>query len=90
MKPIRWSEHAARRIARREIDGAEAELAVKRPDSILAAALNRRFYQRRYLDRVLNSQMLMRALVEETDSELVAVTLYKTSKFAKYEERGKA
>lgn len=90
MKPIRWSEHAASRIAKREIDASEAELAVKQPDSLVEAGLNRRFYQRRYLDRVLNEQMLMRVLIEQTDTELVAVTLYKTSKFAKYEERGKA
>lgn len=89
MKSIRWSDHAARRIAKREIDAAEAELAVKRPDSIVETTLNRRFYQRRYLDHALNQQMLMRVLIDETDSELVAVTLYKTSKFAKYEERGK-
>jgi len=29
--------------------------------------------------------MLLRVLVEETESELVIVTLYKTSKFEKYE-----
>jgi hypothetical protein len=63
---------------------------VKQPDSIVEVSLNRRFYQRRYLDPVLREQMLMRVLIEETNSELVAVTLYKTSKFAKYEERGKA
>lgn len=85
MKPVRWSAHAARRIAKREIDAIEAELTVKQPDSLVEAALNRRFY----LDRVLNQPMLMRVLVEETDAELLAVTLYKTSKFAKYEERGK-
>lgn len=75
MKPIRWSEHATRRIAKREIDAAEAELAVKQPDWTVEVPLNRRFYQRRrYLDRQLNQQMLMRVLVEETDSELVAVS----------------
>jgi hypothetical protein len=29
--------------------------------------------------------MLMRVLVEETTSEYVVITLYKTSKFGKYE-----
>jgi hypothetical protein len=29
--------------------------------------------------------MLLRVVVEETDAELVVVTLYKTSKFRKYE-----
>jgi uncharacterized protein YuzE len=31
--------------------------------------------------------MLLRVVVEETDTELTVVTFYKTSKFAKYERR---
>jgi len=30
--------------------------------------------------------MLLRVLVEETDAEMVVVTLYKTSKLGKYEK----
>ncbi len=40
---------------------------------------------RRYLDEVLEMEMLLRVIVEETDAEMVVVTLYKTSKFGKYE-----
>jgi hypothetical protein len=40
---------------------------------------------RRYTDAVLQTPMLLRVVVEETPSELVVVTLYKTSKFGKYE-----
>jgi hypothetical protein len=88
MKPIRWSPHAALRIAKREIDRTEAEVAVKQPDSIAAAGPDRQFYQRRYFDKTLDEEMLMRVLIEETDSELIAVTLYRTSKFGKYERGG--
>jgi hypothetical protein len=42
---------------------------------------------RRYFDDVLRVEMLLRVVVEETDEELTVVTLYKTSKFAKYEGR---
>lgn len=34
---------------------------------------------------VHRSEMLLRVVVEETDSEVVVVTLYRTSKFRKYE-----
>jgi len=34
---------------------------------------------------VLETEMLLRVVVEETDTELMVVTLYKTSKFRKYE-----
>lgn len=42
---------------------------------------------RRYRDDVLRTEMLLRVIVEETRAELVVVTLYKTSKFRKYEGR---
>lgn len=45
----------------------------------------RQFHQRSYQDTTLNTEMLLRVLVEETDAEMVVVTLYKTSKFKKYE-----
>ena len=40
---------------------------------------------RRYFDEILETEMLLRVVVEKTDMELTVVTLYKTSKFAKYE-----
>ena len=36
-------------------------------------------------DSVLQTEMLLRVVVEETETEWVIVTLYKTSKFKKYE-----
>jgi hypothetical protein len=47
--------------------------------------LRRRIFMRRYFDTILETEMLLRVVVEETDTELTVVTLYKTSKFAKYE-----
>ncbi len=86
MKPVRWTPHALREIARREIDRAEAELTLRQPDTVIAAPPARHFYQRRYVDKTLNEMMLLRVLVEETDSEMAVVTLYKTSKLGKYEK----
>lgn len=84
MKPIRWSDYATRKATKRQIDRAEAESAVQHPGAVIAARANRKFYQRRYLDRQYNQEMLMRVLIEEMESELVVVTLYRTSKVRKY------
>ena len=63
----------------------EAELAIAQPESVTPAHPRHQFRQRRFLDKTLNAKMLLRVLVEETDLEFVVVTLYKTSKFKKYE-----
>ncbi len=39
---------------------------------------------RRYLDRSLGREMLLRIVVEDTQFERVVVTLYKTSRLDKY------
>lgn len=88
MKSIRWSAHALYELERRQIDADEADITIREPSEQLAASANRRFHQRRYFDIALQSEMLMRVLLEETEAELVVVTLYKTSKFEKYERGG--
>jgi hypothetical protein len=86
MKPIRWSDHAQKKLARREVSRGEVEQTVVQPDFIADGQSPRQIYTRRYDDAVLQTKMLMRVVVEETAEELVIVTLYKTSKFKKYEE----
>jgi hypothetical protein len=87
MKPVRWSPHARGKIAKREIDQSEAELTLSQPDSVVGASPIGKFYQRRYVDKLLNQEMLLRILVEESESELIVITLYKTSKLTKYETK---
>jgi hypothetical protein len=85
MKPIRWSAHAQKKAAKREVQENEAERTIVRPDSIVPGQSRRRIFMRRYFDAILETEMLLRVVVEETDTQLTVVTLYKTSKFAKYE-----
>ena len=85
MKPIRWTAHARKKVAAREVSMAEIEETLARPDSIVSGHPPRRIFMRRYFDDVLQSEMLLRVVVEETDAEMAVVTLYKTSKFEKYE-----
>jgi uncharacterized protein DUF4258 len=85
MKPICWSAHARKKAAKREVPETEVERTIARPDSIVPGQLRRRIFMRRYFDAILETEMLLRVVVEETETELIVVTLYKTSKFAKYE-----
>ncbi len=87
MKPIRWTPHAGKKIASREISRREVEQTILHPDSVAPGRPPRRVFMRRYRDDVLRTEMLLRVIVEETRVELVVVTLYKTSKFRKYEGR---
>ncbi|MFM2293925.1 MAG: hypothetical protein RLZZ350_338 [Verrucomicrobiota bacterium] len=85
MKPVRWTPHALHELAKREVDRDEVDLTLRLPDAVIPATPVRTFFQRRYLDHALSETMLLRVLVEETEFELVIVTLYKTSKLQKYE-----
>ena len=85
MKPIRWSAHARKKAAKREVPENEVQRTIVRPDSIVPGQWRRSIFMRRYFDAILETEMLLRVVVEETDTELTVVTLYKTSKFEKYE-----
>jgi hypothetical protein len=85
MKRIRWSIHARKKAAKREINEAEVEQTITQPDAIMPGQQSRRIFMRRYLDDALKTEMLLRVVVEETNTGMVVVTLYKTSKFGKYE-----
>jgi hypothetical protein len=39
---------------------------------------------RRYFDQVLQQEMLLRLIVENTGNEMVVITIYKTSQINKY------
>ena len=39
---------------------------------------------RRYFDRLLQQEMLLRIVLEETASERIVVTVYKTAQLSKY------
>jgi hypothetical protein len=84
MKPIRWSSHAEKNLIDREIDRTEAERALAEPEQIAPAQPPRHVLMRRYFDRLLQREMLLRIVIEDTASERVVVTLYKTAQLDKY------
>lgn len=85
MKPIRWTAHDRKKASAREVSTAEIEQTIARPDSVVTGGTPRHIVMRRYFDDVLQAEMLLRVVIEETETEIVVVTLYKTSKFKKYE-----
>lgn len=76
--------HALYRANARLIDPETVRDAITSPDRIASGDPPRRIYMKRYTEPGTGRPMLIRAVVEETTSELVVVTLYVTSKVAKY------
>jgi len=84
MKPVRWSPHAIDNLADREIDRAAAEKTLANPEFMVPGQLPRLVLMRRYFDHVLQQEMLLRMVVEDTPIERIVITVYKTSQIAKY------
>jgi hypothetical protein len=86
LKPIRWSQHALQTLKDRGIDRLEAETTIETPDKIIPGRRPREILVRRYSDPLLQREMALCVLIEETDDERVVITLYKTSQIKKYLE----
>jgi len=84
LRSLRWTPHALKNLTDREIDRAEAERTVASPDHIQRSRPPRSVYMRRYVDRTLSQEMLLRVVVEDGPDELVVVTVYKTSRIERY------
>ncbi len=84
MKPILWTVHALQNLVDREISRQEADLALQAPEFIVPAQSARQVFMRRYFDTGLQQEMLLRIVVKETSTNLVVITLYKTSQITRY------
>jgi hypothetical protein len=84
LKRIRWSSHALKNLAEREIDREEAERTLADPEAVAPSQPPRLVFMRRYYDQVLQQDVLLRLVVEETAMETVVITVYKTSQVHKY------
>ena len=88
MKPIRWSGHAVKNLADREIDRTEADKTLAEPELVVPGQRPRQVFMRRYFDKLLQQEMLLRVVVEDTTSERIVVTVYKTAQLGKYLKGG--
>lgn len=69
----------------RDIAPAIAEKTLDNSEKIVPGQHNRQIYQSKYRDAILDQEMLLRIVVEETALERIVITLYKTSKLRKYQ-----
>ena len=68
----------------REISEEEVERALQQPEFVVSGDADRQIYLLRYHDSILAQEMLLRVIVEETDTERVVVTVHETSQIARY------
>jgi hypothetical protein len=71
-------------VTDREIDPTEADKTLAKPELIAPGQPPRQVLMRRYFDRLLQQEMLLRIVVEDTASERIVVTVYKTAQLSKY------
>ena len=70
----------------RNIDRQEAEKTLHAPDRVVPARPPREMLIRSYDDATLHQEMALCLLLEETETERIVITLYKTSQTKKYLE----
>ena len=84
MKPIRWTLHAMQNLLDREIEQTEVDKTLAQPEFIAPGQFPRHIHMRRYFDSLLQQEMLLRVIIEETIAEIVVVSVYKTSQIERY------
>lgn len=84
MKPLRIPPHTIKNLRDREISLDAVRRTMEQPERIGMGFDQRKIYMRRYQDEILGQEMLLRVIVEETDTDMVVVTAYKTLKIIKY------
>ncbi len=84
MKPIRIPPHAMQSLDARDIALEEVERAIRAPEAVVSGHDQRQVYMRRYHDKLLGQEMLLRVVVEETAELVFVVTVYKTSRIDRY------
>jgi len=82
----KWLKHAEESLIEREISREVVEMTIAAPELVVPDKihLNRQVYMRRYFDDLLQSEMLCRVVVEESEDGRLVVTVYKTSQIKRY------
>lgn len=85
MKHIRFTDHALEEIAERKISLDEVVALLRRAIQVVPDADDetRTIYQEKIMSRH-GKHLLLRAVVEEDDSEIVVVTAYVTTRIRRY------
>lgn len=81
---IEIKEHAGFEAARRGISEEFVKFVVTNPQQKISSKKGRIIVQNRYDDKSENKEMLIRIIGTETSDMFSVITVYKTSKIAKY------
>jgi hypothetical protein len=84
MKPIIWTKHARQNLDDREIAQEEVEITIRKSDRVEASPPDRQIFMRRYYDKILDKEMLLRVVVTESPNAITIITLYKVSRMERY------
>ncbi len=76
--------HAEEQGARRNIAREMVLDTVENPQQRVAGTGGRQVYQSQYFDNEEEKQMLLRVIVATRGEDLIAISVYKTSKIGKY------
>ena len=78
------TDHARFEAQRRHIDLDLALSIIGNPQQKIPSRKNRAVLQGRHYDNIENKEMLLRAIVEPAGDTLKVISIYKTSRIAKY------
>ena len=84
MRRTRWTVHAMRAMEDRQIEISDVEKTLNAPELVAIDPPRRSIFMRRYLASDLGQVMLLRVVVEETSTERVIITVYRTSQIDRY------
>ena len=84
MKHIHLPQHTVQNLSERKIPLKEVEKTLQQPEYIVDGYDGRKVFMRKYHDERLEQEMLLRVVVEEYPTELIVVTVYKTSQIERY------
>ena len=84
MRRTRWTVHALRAMEDRHIEISDVEKTLNAPDMVAIDPPLRAVFMRRYMASDLGRVMLLRVVVEETSTERVIITVYRTSQIDRY------
>ena len=79
-KPIRFTDHACFEMLRRGIQEADVNAVIRSPDQVLSSHNGRVIYQ----TKIAEGERLLRVVVKEDGSGYDIITVYETSRIAKY------
>jgi hypothetical protein len=82
MMDFRLTDHARKELLRRQIPRSIVDMVLARPEQIVPETAGRKAYQSKV--DIHGKMFLIRAIVDDSVSPAVVITVYRTSKISKY------